>query len=277
MYERETAMNPITSVVKRHPIVTFFVLAYAISYGFYLLSATLPGFPFLFPFGSVIAAIIVASVTRGMDGLKDLLSRCLRWQVGLRWYAAALLVPVAIGLAVMVLNSVLGAPLPTLAQIGPWYSIFLLFPMAMIDAPLQENSGWHGYAMPRFPTNRSRLVNTLILGVLLAGWHFPLPLAEPSIMAPYLLTTVASAFVTNWVYYNARESALLAILYHTAANTIGTFYAHMITGADLTRYFWLLAAVNAVIAVGVVVLDRNTWRSRSSVVPVSAETVPSVS
>ena len=89
-----------------------------------------------------------------------------------------------------------------------------MFPMAMIDAPLQENSGWHGYAMPRFPANRSRLVNTLILGVLLAGWHFPLTLAEPSIMVPYLLTTLASAFVTNWVYYNARESALLAILYH---------------------------------------------------------------
>jgi uncharacterized protein len=270
-------MNPITSVVKRHPVVTFFVLAYAISYGFYILSATLPGFPFLFPFGSVIAAIIVASVTRGMDGLKDLLSRCLRWRVGLRWYAAALLVPVAIGLAVMVLNSLLGAPLPTLAQLGPWYSIFLMFPMALIDAPLQENSGWHGYAMPRFPTNRSRLVNTLILGVLLAGWHFPLTLAEPSIMVPFLLATLASAFVTNWVYYNARESALLAILYHTAANTIGIFSSRMLSGPDLTRYFWLLAAVNCVAVVVVVIVDRKTWQARGPVAPISVEAVPSLS
>ncbi len=225
-------MNTTLSSVKRHPLITFFVLAYAISYGFYALSAIVPGFPFLFPFGSVLAAIIVASVTRGMVGLKDLLSRCLRWRVGLRWYAAALLVPVAIGVVVIVLNSVLGAPLPTLAQIGPWYSIFLLFPMALIDAPLQENSGWHGYAVPRFPAGRSRLVNTLILGVLLAGWHLPLTLTEPSLIVPYLLTTLASAFVTNWVYYNARESALLAILYHTAANTIGILYSPLLTGAD---------------------------------------------
>jgi hypothetical protein len=270
-------MDPITSVVKRHPVVTFFVLAYPISYGFYALSAIVPGFPFLFPFGSVIAALIVASITRGLDGLKDLLSRCLRWRVGLRWYAAALLVPAVIGLAVVVLNTLLGAPLPTLAQLGPWYGIFLMFPMAMIDAPLQENSGWHGYAMPRFPANRSRLINTLILGVLLAGWHFPLTLAEPSIMVPYLLTTVASAFVTNWVYYNARESALLAILYHTAANTVGIFYAHTLAGADLTRYFWLLAAVNVVAAVSVVMVDRNTWRSHSPVGPANVEAVPSVS
>src|SRR5689334_12780382 len=91
MYEREKAMNLITSTVNRHPLVSFFALAYAISYSFYAVSG-----PFLFPFGSVIAAIIVASLTNGMAGLKDPLSRCLRWRVGLRWYAAALLVPVAI-------------------------------------------------------------------------------------------------------------------------------------------------------------------------------------
>ncbi|HET9221623.1 MAG TPA: CPBP family intramembrane glutamic endopeptidase [Roseiflexaceae bacterium] len=235
-------MNSITSAVKRHPLVTFFALAYGISYGFYALSATLPDFPFLFPFGSVIAAIIVASLTDGMAGLKDLLSRCLRWRVGLRWYAAALLVPVAIALTTIGLNILLGAPLPGAATLGPWYSIFLLFPMAMIDAPLQENSGWHGYAMPRFQASRSPLANTLILGVLLAGWHAPLALAEPSLTLPYLITTILSQVVTNWVFYNARQSALLAILYHTAANTMGLYFAPALAGAELTRYFWVLAA-----------------------------------
>jgi uncharacterized protein len=270
-------VNTITSVIKRHPVITFFVLAYGISYSFYLLSAIWPEFPFLYPFGSVIAAIVVASITRGVAGLKDFLSRCLRWRVGLRWYAAALLVPAAIGVAVLVLNTLLGAPLPTLAQLGPWYGIFLMFPMAMIDAPLQENSGWHGYAMPRFPANRSRLLNTLIIGVLLVGWHFPLTLAEPSIMAPYLLTTLTSAFVTNWVYYNARESALLAILYHTAANTIGIFYSHTLAGANLTRYFWLLAAVNVVVAASVVLFDQETWRTSNPVAQAPAEVVRGVS
>ena len=270
-------MNTSTSIVKRHPVITFFALAYGISYTFYLLSAVWPEFPFLYPFGSVIAAIIVASVTRGMDGLKDFLSRCLRWRVGLRWYAAALLVPAAIGLVTLVLNTMLGAPLPSAAQLGPWYSIFLMFPMAMIDAPLQENSGWHGYAMPRFPANRSRLMNTLIIGLLLVGWHFPLTLAEPSLMAPYLFTTLASAFVTNWVYYNARESALLAILYHTAANTIGIFYSHTLAGADLTRYFWLLGAVNLVAVASVILFDRKTWRTSNPVAQTSAEAVPGMS
>jgi hypothetical protein len=270
-------VSAITALVKRHTLVAFFVLAYGLSWGFYLLSATWPAFPFLFPFGSVIAAIIVASVTRGREGLRDLLSRCLRWRVGLRWYVAALLVPVVIGLAVVGLNILLGAPMPTSAQLGPWYSLFLLFPMALIDAPLQENSGWHGYAMPRFPASRSALTNTLILGVLLAGWHAPLALAGGAIAVPYLITTVLSAVVTNWVYYNARQSALIAILYHTAGNTMGLYFSSMLSGPDLTRYFWLLAAVNCVVAVVVVVFDRKTWLSSDPVAPASVEAVPSIS
>ena len=94
---------------------------------------------------------------------------------------------------------------------------------------------------------------------------------------PYLLTTLASAFVTNWVYYNARESALLAILYHTAANTIGAYLFHLFAGPDLVQLYWLLAAFNAVAAVIVVIFNWNTWRTRKPVAPASAEAVPSIS
>ncbi len=270
-------MNKITVVIKRHPLVTFFVLAYTISYVFYFLPSIWPGFPLLFPFGSVLAALSVASMTDGIGGLKDVLSRCLRWRVGLAWYAAALLVPIVIALTVVGLNILLGAPLPNAAQLGPWYGIFLLFPMALIDAPLQEHAGWHGYAMPRFPAGRSPLASTLMLGGLLAGWHLPLALADPSITAPYVIATILSAVVTNWVYYNARQSALLTILYHSAANTMGISFSQVLSGPDRIRYFWLLAAVNGVAAIGVVVFDRQTWQTHKPMAPVSAEAIPSIS
>jgi CAAX protease family protein len=247
---------PLTSVVQRHSLVTFFVLAYGLSWGNYVLSATWPNFPFLFPFGPFVAALIVASVTRRREGLKDLLSRCLRWRVGPAWYAAALLVPVAIALAAASLNILLGATMRTAAQ--PWFSLFLLFPEALVDAPLWEETGWRGYAMPRFPANRSPLANTLILGVLFAAWHLPLALADRALAVPYLTAGIASAVVTNWVYCNTRESALLAILYHSAQNTIGGFYLfRMFSGPDQVRLWWLYAAVYCVAAV-VVVLAAGT-------------------
>jgi hypothetical protein len=239
------------------------VLAYGFSWGTYYIL----GGPFLFPFGPFLAALIMASVTGGLGGLKDLASRCLRWRVGLKWYAAALFVPAAIALATVSFHILLGAPMPTAAQLGPWYSLFLLFPVAMIDAPLGEETGWRGYAMPRFPAGRSALANTLILGLLLVGWHSPLVLSEGALAAPFLLGTFASAVVTNWVYYNARESALFAILYHTAANTMGLYLFSMFPDSDLVRLYWLLAAVNWVVAVVVVLVAGPSLRRQPQAEP----------
>ena len=254
------------SVIERYPLVAFFVLAYFLSWGNYFLSRTSPNFPFVFPFGPLLAAIIMASVTRGMDGLKDLLSRCVRWRVGHRWYVAALFVPVGITLAALFLNNLLGARADA-TKVGPWYSLFLLFHMAMIDAPLQEEAGWRGYALPRFPASRSPIANTLILGVLVVGWHLPVALGAPSIAA-YMIGGMASAVLTNWVYYNARESALLAILYHTAQNTIGGFYLfRMFSGPDLVRMWLLWATVYAVVAAVVVLITGPNLRRQLHVSP----------
>src|SRR5438445_13881148 len=97
-----------TSVLKRHSLVAFFVLAFGISWGNYLLARAWPNFPFLFPYGPLLAAVIVASVTRGRDGLKDLLNRCLRWRVELKWYLATARVPAAILIGRVFLHILIG-------------------------------------------------------------------------------------------------------------------------------------------------------------------------
>ena len=256
----QTAVNTVTLIAQRHPLMTFFVLAYGLSWGNYALPRIWPNFPFLFPYGPLLAALIVASVTQGTDGLKNLLGRCLRWRVKLKWYLAALFVPVAITLAAVLLNILLDAPMAKGAKLGPWYSLFILFPMALVDAPLGEETGWRGYALPRLPAWRSPLANSLILGVLVAGWHMPIALGAPSIEA-YLIGTIASAVVTNWVYFNSHESALLAILYHTAQNAIGGFYFFRVfSGADLVRLWWLSAIVLCMVVVVVVLVSGPNLR-----------------
>jgi len=261
-------MRRIKSFVQRYPLILFFGLAYSLSWGNYILVKTNPNIPFLFPFGPLIAALITATVT---GGLKVFASRCLRWRVGLKWYAAAVLVPSFIGLATIGLSVLLGGPAPDAARIGPWYSLFMIFPMALVDAPLGEESGWRGFALPRFPANRSPLFNTLILALLVVGWHIPLVLSEPVIIAPYLVAGIASAVLTNWIYYNTRGSALMAMLYHSAANTIGIYYAPMLSSGDQARYFWMLAVVNWVVAVAVILLTGPTLQRQPVIHP---ETVP---
>jgi membrane protease YdiL (CAAX protease family) len=254
-------MNTLTPFRKRHTLLLFFGLAYALSWASYYLL----GGPSLFPIMVFLVALVMAGVSGGLDGLKDLAARCLRWRVGLHWYAAALLAPVAIVLTSMALNILLGAPTPTAAQLGPWYSLFSLFPLALIDAPLWEEAGWRGFALPRFPEGRSPLANSLILGLLLAGWHLPLALSEPAVTVPYLVGAVVSAVLINWIYYNTRGSAFLAMLYHGAGNAAGGFYFfQMFSGQDFVRLWWLYAAVNCVAAVVVVLVMGPNLRRRQA-------------
>lgn len=235
-------MNTNISFVKRNSLVIFFVLAFALSWGsFFIL-----GGPFLFALGPLIAAFIVAGLT---GRLKDLLSRMFRWRVGIQWYAAAFLVPVAIALAAVSLNLLLGAQMTSASAPGPWYGIFLLFLGVMLDAPFWEETGWRGFAMPRFSANRSPLFNTFIMGLLLAGWHLPLALSETSITAPYLIGAFSSAFAINWIYYNTRGSALLPMLYHTVANTIGPYFFQMFSNLEQVRYYWLLSGMTLLVGI----------------------------
>jgi len=88
-------------------------------------------------------------------------------------------------------------------------------------------------------------------------------MSERGLTLPYLIATIASAVVTNWVYYSAREIAFLASMYHTAANTMGQYLLPMFSTPDRGTYFWLLAGVNCAMAV-VVVLSTGPDLQRHS-------------
>jgi hypothetical protein len=62
-------------LVKRDPIVAFFVVAYAISWAFLPIEAV----RFL-PSGPLIAALIVIPITQGWAGMRELGSRMIRWR-----------------------------------------------------------------------------------------------------------------------------------------------------------------------------------------------------
>ena len=99
-------------------------------------------------------------------------------RVGLVWYRAALLLPVAIALGATVLNVLLGAPAPTSAELGAWPSLpHHLLPLAL-DPRHRRRLGGAGVAWirpsPSLQAGRSALSASLILGVGWAFWHLPL-------------------------------------------------------------------------------------------------------
>ena len=97
------------SVIRRHPVLTFFLLAYALCW------AAIPWQSFFAP-GVLVAALIVVFLTEGVAGLKAMGSRLIRWRVSWIWYALAIAVPLAVKFASIGLNSALGAPVPDIAE-----------------------------------------------------------------------------------------------------------------------------------------------------------------
>jgi membrane protease YdiL (CAAX protease family) len=271
--------------VKRYPIITFFVLAYALSWWGVILYTINHDLPPVASFGPFLAALVVLAITHGKAGVLGLLKRMVRWRVGPAWYAAALGLPVAITLCATVLNVLLGAQAPSAAELGGWSGLLPTFFILLLIPGFGgawEEPGWRGYALPQLQTGRSALFASLILGVLIAGWHLPL-MVVGQVHYSDIVTIMGAVVVFNWVFNNANGSVLIIMLMHATNNAIsGTFIFPMFSGADSVRLGWLLAAVWCAVAIVVVVvygpqhLSRRHRKQEEPVQPEASTAAPRV-
>jgi len=103
---KEDVMTSILGFIKRHPLLTYYALVFAITWGGMLIvlgpavvlgtkklsqGQFLPVVYLATLAGPGVAGILSAGLIDGRAGLGGLLSRLLTWRVGVRWYAVALL------------------------------------------------------------------------------------------------------------------------------------------------------------------------------------------
>jgi uncharacterized protein len=266
-------MHRLLSVVKRHPIVTFFVLTYAIGWGLIPFWTFQAGAPF-------IAALIVIPLTQGLSGLKELGLRMIRWRVRWYWYAVAVALPLGVLVLTAGLNVALGASAPSLA-FGSLTTVLLVFAVRLVnpgDGALGEEPGWRGFALPGLQgSGFSPLVSTLILGVLVSGWHVPLLFLEagglrPFMIVGFLLGTVAVTFWYTWLFNHTGGSVLITLVSHAVQGTI-TIGGLWSAGADYAQANLLFGVVASAVAIGLVVFDWKAWRAPA---PAEATTQPSM-
>ena len=143
----------VVSLIRRYPLVSFFVLAVALSWWSWILySFELAPQPIV-GFGPFLAALVVLAVTEGKSGVIGLLQRMVRWRVGLQWYAVALLLPVVVTLIAAAINVLLLGAQPTssAAELGGWSSLISTFFLWLLIPGLAgtwEEPGFRGYALP---------------------------------------------------------------------------------------------------------------------------------
>src|SRR5829696_6140236 len=216
-------------------------------------------------FGPFLAALVILAITSGKTGIAGLLRRMMRWRVGLRWYAVALLLPVAISLAAAVFNVLLGAQAPSSVELGGWTGLFSTFFILLLVPGLGgtwEEPGWRGYALPRLQVGRLALFASLILWIGVVVWHLPLFIVG-EIHWSDIVFILGFVIVFNWVFNNANGSVLIIMLMHAINNTIsGSFFGPMFSGADSVRHGWVYAALWCAVAVAVVIVAGPAHLSR---------------
>src|SRR5215216_1800260 len=140
--------SPQRNVLARHPLISFFVMAFTFSWivwSPWVLSEEGVG---LLPFelsgatsgllnavaillGPTLSGFIMTGVIEGRAGVRHLLRRIVLWRVGLRWYVFALIgIPVVMALGTLILPG----GLASILALGPGYVLtyLALFPLIIV-------------------------------------------------------------------------------------------------------------------------------------------------
>ena len=276
-------------LVARHPLVSYFVLAFAGAWifqiplllaqnGFGFLPWTLPTDLFTIPaviVGPFLAALVVAAVADGRAGLQQLLRAYGRWRVRIHWYVLALLFypGLLFLLTVLVLHR---SPLDLFRQLAPLLVTVFLPGMLeiLVVAQLWEEVGWRGFALPRLQRRFGPLLGTVILGTLWMCWHLPaffyaggategarMAFTLPGFIQFFigeLINSVLLSLMFTWMYNTTRGSLPLIILFHTVIDaTNRPFFRLMPEQTFVTRVAPLGTAVFIVLVVVIVVWTRG--------------------
>lgn len=254
----------LVTAVKRYPVMTFVILAYAFSwwpwplYALHLSPAPIIGF------GPFFAALVVLAVTEGKPAVSGLLSQMIRWRVGLRWYAVALGLPLVLSGLAAALNVLLGAPAPSVEQLvqGPLLlPAFLVLLLVPGIGGTWEEPGWRGYALAKLAAGRSQMAAGLLLWTVIAGWHLPLLLTS---IIPWvdLLIILGTVVIFNWVYYRTGGSVLIIMIFHAMNNAAGQYFPSLFTGQYAAQFSLLQGEIWLLIALCMVVVDWAFWTRR---------------
>jgi membrane protease YdiL (CAAX protease family) len=259
-------------VIKRHPVLAYYVLAFVISWGGVLILGAPYGMPtsnvqfqkvwpiVFIPYflGPSLASLLLTGIIDGRVGFRALWFRLLRWRVGVRWYAVALLTaPLLVTLILFLLSLASSEYLPAIVTANDKISVLLMGTMVgLIEGGLLEELGWTGFAVPRLRLQYSVFATGLIVGALHAVWHFlptfwasgdPLGTFSLLLFLPpcvfYAGVLPAFRILMVWVY-DHTQSLLVSLLMH-ASLTASTLFilSPAATGVPLIIYYLILTVV----------------------------------
>ena len=238
-------------IVRRYPLLSYFILAYGIAWGGCLVTAGpkfLRGEPLAFADGAVMFLAMLAGpslagvgmtwITDGGKGLRQLLLKMSRWRVNLHWFSMAALLPPSLFITVLLVMSALVSPVFAPRFIPQGIAIGLL-------------------------------AGAVLLGLLHSFWHIAADYLFSSAeygaywLPHFLIWMVASMTAMRvlivWVYSNTR-SVFLAQLMHASSTAVLAVIGPALSPVNDTLLYAVYAGVLWLV-VGVVVMGRDSRKA----------------
>jgi membrane protease YdiL (CAAX protease family) len=255
----------VREVVRRHPLASFFVLAYALAWADWLPMAlagqrvaTSAGEPthFLGLLGPLIAAFTITLIVSGLPGVRELAARTIRipYASAAVWFAIAS--PALLFVAALLIGAIAGKSPPRLSELGmfggvPHVGAPGVWLILVVWNGFGEEVGWRGFALPQLQRTRSPLVAATLLGIGWAGWHLPMFFVldtyralGPAILPGFVLGIVSGSIVLAWLYNRSGGSILAVALWHGSYNFFsGTLAARGLVAAVVSTAVVIWAAV----------------------------------
>jgi len=250
--------HTLRSGIQSRPLWFFFPLAFLLSwYPWYLHFFGVHTSGGMNPLGVLLAAWIMSGVCGGWPATKAWWARIVRVRVAPGWYVVAVLLPVGIAVAALMLNLLCGAQLSARAQAPSWQTLVGGFAIQFLFVALGEEPGWRGFALVELQKRLAPIAATLLLAAVWALWHLPLmgtAVAWNEVPA-FIIGVFSGCFALTWVFNSTGGSVFLCMILHACVNTIGPGAIFpLFTGADAVQLWWIYTLLW--IAVGAVILWR---------------------
>ncbi len=228
----------------------------------------------------LIAALIVVAVTRGRQGLKELVGHLFRWRVDWQWFFVSLLIYPLVTLTAFGISSLASGGRWTVAMMwqtgfenlqenaariglnpeNTWQIFAILVAVSLI-VPIFEEGGWRAFAIPRLQEKYSALVSGLVMGVIWSVWHLPsfFTVGSDHYGMPFLwflMTLVSVSILMVWIMNHTNQSALMTILFHASIVLTGHFLPTQLayqTGNTIA--LWLTGGLLAAITMAVILYE----------------------
>jgi uncharacterized protein len=281
----------VIALMRRQPLIWFFVIAFAWTWAFVIVFLILFPLPDIIvrttpgDFGPLIAAVVMSGVVAGRAGVKQLFKRMVQWRVGLAWYAFAL-----IGLPLLYIASIAAVPGALASFKAPELSTVLLYPvfyivLLAIGGPLTEEPGWRGFALSRLQQRWGPMVGTVILGLMWAAWHLPNYFRPDwaafngglsfSGIAFFAIATVSMSTILTWAFNHTGGSILMAILIHASLNFSQGLTGDLFPAAKNNEVAPVVALAVLALAIAIATRGRLGYKApEPSTIPPPAYSAP---